>query len=136
MSFFYNFFKTNKVLNWALIIVVIILLGLTITYTTKLKEGFETKENKLLIFYANWCGYCKSAMPAFQKLKNDYDNQKINNNFVSIDLIEGDKNSYLMSKYNVSGFPTILLSKSNGQTLKYHGDRSYEDLVVFLRQNV
>jgi len=136
MSFFYNFFKRNEILSWILILTIIILLALTITYSTKLKEDFVDKPNNLLIFYAEWCGYCRTAMPAFQKLKNDYNNQTINGKTISIELIEGDKNKNLMSKYNVGGFPTVLLEKSNGQIVKYQGNRSYDDLVVFLRQNI
>jgi thiol-disulfide isomerase/thioredoxin len=141
MDFFYNLFKPNnnlsKALNIILIILIIILLGLTISYTTKLREDFESNSaNNLMIFYAEWCGYCRTAMPAFQKLKKDYNNQTINNQKVSIELIEGDKHKNLMTKYNVGGFPTVLLEKSNGQIVKYQGNRSYDDLVVFLRENL
>ena len=75
-------------------------------------------------------------MPSFQKLKKDYDNQTINGQKVSIQLIEGDKNRELMKQYNISGFPTILLMLSNGKKVKYNGNRSYDDLVVFLRENI
>jgi thioredoxin 1 len=141
MSFFYDLFKPNnnlsKVLSIILIILIIILLGLTITYITKIKENFQSNQtNNLMIFYAEWCGYCRTSMPAFQKLKTDYNNQTINDNKISIELIEGDKQKNLMSKYNVSGFPTVLLEKSNGQIVKYQGSRSYDDLVVFLRENL
>lgn len=136
MGFFYNFFKRNEILSWILILSIIILLALSITYSTKLRENFSDSSNNLMIFYAEWCGYCKTAMPAFQKLKTDYNNQSINGKTVSIELIEGDKNKNLMTKYNVTGFPTIVLEKSNGETVLYQGNRSYDDLVVFLKQNL
>lgn len=140
MSFFYNLFKPqgnfSKALYIILVITVIVLLGLTIAYTTKVKEDFQQQSNNLFIFYAEWCGYCRTAMPSFQKLKKDYDNQTINGQKVSIQLIEGDKNRELMKQYNISGFPTIVLMLANGKRVNYSGNRSYDDLVVFLRENI
>ena len=54
MSLFYNFFKPDsnfsKALNIILVITVIVLLGLTIAYTTKVKETFQQNTNNLYIF--------------------------------------------------------------------------------------
>jgi thioredoxin-related protein len=40
------------------------------------------------------------------------------------------------NKYNVSGFPTIMLLKSDGTSLKYEGNRTTDDILNFVRTNV
>jgi len=69
--------------------------------TTPEKEKINSiAPDTVLIFYAPWCGYCKSSMDEFQKAV-DSGNGKIL-------LINGDENRDLMVKYGVKGFPTIM----------------------------
>ena len=39
------------------------------------------------------------------------------------------------SRY-IEGFPTILLEKSENNFIEYQGNRSYEDMINFLDQNL
>ena len=82
----------------------------------KLNEGNTT----VLIFFADWCGFCKQAKPTFEKLVNDYPDK--------VQLIN-DKNKDLLSKYSVKSFPTIMTN--TGDTYKSN-DRSYEALSQFI----
>ncbi len=62
------------------------------------------KKPLLMLFHAGWCGHCVEFMPTFEKLKREYvDNDKMN--IVKI----SDKNTELIEKYQIGGFPTIKL---------------------------
>jgi thiol-disulfide isomerase/thioredoxin len=66
-------------------------------------QGYDSKPI-LMLFHASWCGHCVEFMPTFEKLKREYvDNDKLN--IVKI----SDKNTDLIEKYQIGGFPTIKL---------------------------
>jgi thiol-disulfide isomerase/thioredoxin len=66
-------------------------------------EGYD-KKPMLMLFYADWCGHCHEFMPTFEKLKREFVNtDKLN--LVKI----SDKNTNLIEKYQIGGFPTIKL---------------------------
>jgi len=78
-------------------------------------------------FYAPWCGHCKKLVPTWDKLANVFrrDNVVIAN-------LDADKYKELGSKYDVSGFPTLIYfpkdNKDKGE--RYNGARELSDLVA------
>ena len=93
-------------------------------------EGFESKPasfdqdvsggKKLVWFYADWCGHCK-------RMKKEWDtaSNKVNGKMVKIDL--GDDNSEtqkISEKYNIKGFPTILLLHNGEKQAEYNEQRT------------
>lgn len=102
------------------------------------KEGFKNSENNvavngkttLVLFHADWCGYCKRFMPTWNKAKSELQN----NNVVLRDF-EADENPDIMEENNVSGYPTLKLFKPNGKVVNYEGDRSLSNLGDFINNN-
>lgn len=85
------------------------------------------KDNKILFFYADWCGHCQQFK---QEWSNFEDWAKINN--VKCDALNGDKNEELTKKYNIEGYPTILKVNANGDLVtEYKGPRSSQGLQSF-----
>jgi thiol-disulfide isomerase/thioredoxin len=72
-----------------------------------LTKELERASAVIVMFYAHWCPHCKDAMPELDKLSTM--------SHVPVTKIEHskcDQNTY--DKYGVSGFPTILMLRSDG----------------------
>ena len=101
-------------------------------------EGFQSTPSsfesdvsggkKLVWFYADWCGHCK-------KMKSGWDtaSDKFKDVMVKIDLGDSKdaEQQKISKKYNIDGFPTILLL-DNGEIEKtYEGGRNAKDFETF-----
>ena len=93
------------------------------------------KEAELLFFYVDWCPHCKTAKPAWNDLKAEYENKTINGYkviFTDIDCTnETAEVSLLMDKYKIEGYPTIKLLK-DGQVIEYDAKPTKDTLIQFL----
>jgi thiol-disulfide isomerase/thioredoxin len=96
----------------------------------------QQKTAELLFFYVDWCPHCKTAKPALNDLKAEYENKTINGYkiiFTDIDCTtETTEVSHLMDQYKIEGFPTIKLLK-DGQVIEYDAKPSKETLEQFLK---
>ncbi len=78
------------------------------------------KEKKLVFLdiYATWCGPCKMLK------KNTFTNEKVgkffNANFVNV-TIDGERGigPELATRFSLEGYPTLIVTDSNGQPLLY-----------------
>ncbi len=143
--------KTPLMLLLTIIIVIILLAGIFRSVAPYLSLGFgayahvgdvrgmisfETFENSdqptFTMFYAPWCGHCKTAHPEFEKFKNSYKGK------VKVVDIDGDKDKATMKKHNVQGFPTMCYypnEMSNPKNFKeYSGERTAEGMKAFVEQ--
>jgi thiol-disulfide isomerase/thioredoxin len=69
-------------------------------------------------FYADWCPHCVNAKTEMDAINENYNDQKMNNYIITIEYVNctdptADEEK-LMKKYNVEGFPTIVLETSSG----------------------
>jgi len=105
------------------------------TAKTVLSDVFELdKLNKkvpsLILFYAEWCGHCKSLLPVWDLLIK-------NNNTDVIDVVKCScvKNKDVCNKMDaIRGYPTILLYlPTSNKYIPYEGNRNYEDIVEFVK---
>jgi thiol-disulfide isomerase/thioredoxin len=156
LTSFNNVVNTNKytiiAVLFLLLLIFIIYYVYTKYYSTKLLELYKpnneklpswTKDNstevEIMFFFANWCPHCKTAKPEWEKAKSEYDNTTINGYkilFVEIDCSNPDsKTTSLMDKYNVEGFPTIVLLKNN-EVITYDAKVTYDHLSQFLKTSL
>jgi thiol-disulfide isomerase/thioredoxin len=125
-------------------LLVFILIVLFYFYSTYLKEGFESdttpedldqyiKGDKptLVLFYAEWCGHCKKLEPTWTKATSVAEEK--GHRMIQLN-VGGDKkdteeikrkNAEISQKYNVDGYPTILIFR-NGTPTPYEGPRTVE----------
>ena len=121
-----------------------ILAVLFVIYNATKKEGFELSPadfsekldhgKKLVLIYADWCGHCKKIKPTWDKVSEKV-NKEDELKMVKINCGEGTpEQKQLMSKYDVDGYPTILIV-DNGKATPYEGDRT-EDALLKQVQNL
>ena len=98
-------------------------------------EQESTKEAELMLFYTEWCPYCKKAKPIWNQLKEQYENQPINNTKVYFKEIDCDKNESMADEYNIEGYPTIKLIKGN-DIIEYDAKPDFNTLEKFLHSTL
>ncbi len=83
----------------------------------------KVSRETVFIFYAPWCGHCKSANLEFEKAV-----QQGQGKIVMIDATQKE-NETLVKEYNVKGFPTIIKADKTA----YRGARKADEIVNFLK---
>jgi protein disulfide-isomerase A6 len=63
----------------------------------------KSKELWIVEFFAPWCGHCKKLAPEWKKAANNLKGK------VKLGHVDCDAEKSLMSRFNVQGFPTILV---------------------------
>jgi|TARA_B110000483_G_scaffold28033_1_gene33987 thiol:disulfide interchange protein len=116
--------KVKKNFDVKTLLFIIALLFLYYIYINYLDEGFESScdnlnedikdDKKLVLFYANWCGHCKNIKPVWDETASEI-NTDNNNKMLKLNVGDGKpEQKEMMEKYNISGFPTIIMFE-NGE---------------------
>jgi thiol-disulfide isomerase/thioredoxin len=119
-------------------------------------NNMKNNELKLVMLQVNWCPYCKTAKPIWDKITKDYDNVKINGkklNVISLDCtdenttcnefddktIEKILNDFKLNskQYNVEGYPTIIMvDSSNNIVDEFKKNVTYANIEQFINENM
>lgn len=119
-----NFIKNIIILTFCVVIIHVILNTFLMT-----DEPFETSKPKIKVylFWASWCGHCRTFKPIFNDFKTDMLKQ------VEIIEIQADNTtdeiSKLMKKYGVNGFPSVVIVKDDEQFKLLEGARTKTQLI-------
>lgn len=97
-------------------------------------EGFEGATKSVVICKADWCGHCKKAAPEFSKLLSASPITLKDGTKATVKILDGDKDKAEVAKYNVKGFPSVLII-DGGQTTEYPGERTASGIIDFLNSN-
>lgn len=102
-------------------------------YSAKRLAGIEglANQKELVFIHMDGCGHCKNMMPEWAKAT------KKNNTNIRMRKVERSEEDgpALCNKFNISGFPTIILLSGGEKVKEYDGDRKSDALLEFLRQN-
>lgn len=81
-----------------------------------MEKAKATGKPIIVFFYTDWCHFCQSFAPTFNKISKD---SKIKKNFaVAYVNCEKEENRPLMQEYNVQGFPTVYVIKTDGSKVQ------------------
>lgn len=83
----------------------------------------QPKRPYFLVFYANWCGHCKTLSPIMEALSQKYRQMNMHKPVAAIDCAEHNLNSSFQNI--VQGYPTIFSVKGS-LCKRYSGPRSVE----------
>jgi thioredoxin 1 len=89
------------------------------------KHVLQSKMPALVAFTSQSCGHCVRLKPAFEEAAK---NAKI-----VLAMVDRGGAGNLPGKYNVKGFPTIILFNGGEAVKEYQGDRSMQSLVDFAK---
>ncbi|KAF9382801.1 hypothetical protein CPB97_006932 [Podila verticillata] len=97
---------------------------------------FESKvtnsnKNVLVEFYTPWCGHCKDLAPTYEKVGYDFAKEKD----VIIAKVDATVETATVSKYDVSGCPTIKYFAADGTVIEYEGGRDEQDFIDFINEH-
>jgi len=123
--------------NYIYAAIVVLALILIFVYRRSLsglfgREGFtDANTPSFTLYYANWCGHCKTVKPAFSTWSSS-GSITINGQPVALAMIEeSDKKDDAV----VKGFPTFILKK-DGKYTEFSGDRTPAGWEAWLAQNI
>uniref|UniRef100_A0A6C0EHS0 Thioredoxin domain-containing protein n=1 Tax=viral metagenome TaxID=1070528 RepID=A0A6C0EHS0_9ZZZZ len=108
------------------------------TITDDIYEGMDNNdgsEAELMLFHVDWCPHCKTALPEWEKLKQEYANKKVNGHkiiFLEYNCTEeSEETTKKMETYKIEGFPTIKL-KVEGRVIEFDAKVTKANLEQFL----
>ncbi|CDF35887.1 Protein disulfide-isomerase, PDIA-6 Membrane [Chondrus crispus] len=93
---------------------------------TSSNYGQYLKQNEytFVIYYVNWCGFCKMALPVWSKFAKHLPSIRPN---VKIAQVDCEKNAELCQATKITGYPTFIMFKGvNPLEEDYGGERSVE----------
>ncbi|KAK8951956.1 Protein disulfide isomerase-like 2-3 [Platanthera zijinensis] len=89
-------------------------------------EVIKSKDLWIVEFFAPWCGHCKKLAPEWKKAANNLKGK------VKLGHIDCDAEKSLMSRFNVQGFPTILVfGVDKDSPFPYEGARAASAIESF-----
>ena len=122
-----NLLKPKNLFGTLIVLAVIYLL---FTNFNGLFEGFGEQPKEILLLHMNGCGHCKKMMPEWDEFVRNN-----NNTGLTTRAVEVDEDPSLSKKYQVSGFPTILLLGENGNKIEtYEGERTAAGLTEYAKK--
>ena len=129
--------------NWktgALAAVVIGVLAYLYFKRTDLILGFQNPkvgsgDATFTMYYADWCGHCKTAKPAFEKMASSGP-VIVNGKKCTLQLVSPEKEPEKAKDKPIRGFPTFLFESPEGQVVEYKGERNTDAYLKFINETL
>lgn len=88
------------------------------------------KNKVICLYFWKQCGHCVEFAPIWEKVTNIYKDK------INVINIELDCMRKLDNKYQINGFPTIIVYGKGNKLLEYNRTRTEKDLVLFIQANL
>ena len=113
-----------------LIMVIVRYLLHLIIYSNFLSNYLENFGNpkEVVYFHMNGCGHCKRFSPIWDEFSSKY------NGGLKLKKLERKEAGDLLQKYEVKGFPTVLMLDEQGNKKEFQGDRTVSGLESFVSE--
>ncbi len=111
-----------------------ILLTLTFSYSSVVELTDKSykhtlKENKktIVMFYASWCGACRSMKPDYINISKAFVDGKVKFTMVNV-----DDNRELTKKHNIKSIPTTIVFKRDQEVSRHVGSLEKDEIINML----
>ncbi|AYV79175.1 MAG: hypothetical protein Faunusvirus4_16 [Faunusvirus sp.] len=94
-------------------------------------DAYDASRSTVALFYAPWCGHSQQFLPIWSK----FETQNKSNVKVNIFKVDCDKFPGLGTKYEVTGFPTVLFIDKD-RVVEFAAERTQDNLNAFLTNYV
>ena len=98
-----------------------------INLKSNMTGGGDVKNVTLMLFKAEWCGYCKQFLPIWNTIQKEAEYK----NLVTFKTYDSENDKQLVNDNNVEGFPTLLI-KTENNTREYKGQKDMEGMIELL----
>lgn len=115
----------KRIIKVAIVYVIMIALYFLIFKKKTSVENFGNPAS-CTYYYMEQCGHCKRFSPEWDTFVQTYIGP------VKVRKVDMSEAGDDLEKYNISGFPTILIVDENGDHMDYDGPRTSEALTKFL----
>ena len=98
----------------------------------------NTTDANITMYYVDWCPHCKNSMPIYDEFIKDYNKKNINGYTLKVTKFnctndEDPEVKAVIDKYDIEGFPTIILN-SNNQQIAFNAEATKESLEQFVNE--
>ena len=130
-------------MNWKLILLALVIIGL-LGYLYRVRftavQGFQNatagpNDYTFTMFYADWCGHCKTAKPGFEELVKK-GSITVNGKKCHLRLVSPEKEPEKAKDKPIKGFPTFLMDTPGGDTVEYRGERTTDGYLKFINETL
>lgn len=88
------------------------------------EKAIKDKKPMIVLFYADWCGFCVRFMPIYEEL---FKNHKDQFNFVKVN-VEDSKYRDAVEKYEISAFPTVFMVNTKTDQREHLKNENFGDM--------
>jgi protein disulfide-isomerase len=83
----------------------------------------------IILYYADWCGYCTEFKPLYEKLSIYFPNIKFTKINVDKNMKFIEDNNRLLYSHKIESYPTIMFYKNGYAISRYNNQREWDKLV-------
>ena len=122
MNFITSMWKKASVLKKSIVVLYFVGVIYYIFFrNTSIMENFGNPTSCTYYYMTN-CGHCKTFTPEWDKFVQNYTGKIV---FKKVEMNQAGKD---IEKYNIKGFPTVLIMDEAGETKEYDGPRTSDAL--------
>ena len=120
-----------KVPSWA-VGAALLLLAVVLVYVFVVRKELFGSKVRVSYCFLEGCPWCKKFAPEWEKFKSALASAKL---AVETEEVDAEKESGKVPK-DIKGFPTVVITKADGKTVTYEGDRTSTALLAEVKKYV